>query len=113
MPMHNQMNILENEWNDLPDGRRLAARTWLPNGDGPFPEFLEYLPYRKRDGTAPRDETTQMAYRCRPALSLIERPLECEFRERCPMATRYAPKHPFGTSRTAMTFAVYRPGNST
>ena len=36
------------------DGCRLAARIWLPEdaGKGPVPAILEYLPYRKRDGTA-------------------------------------------------------------
>ncbi|MEM8624802.1 MAG: CocE/NonD family hydrolase [Pseudomonadota bacterium] len=49
-------------WLPLPDGRRLAARLWLPasaaSGTAPAPCILEYLPYRKRDGTAPRDATT-------------------------------------------------------
>ena len=44
------------------DGRRLATRIWMPTGDGPFPAILEYLPYRKRDGTAPRDETTHPVF---------------------------------------------------
>jgi hypothetical protein len=50
--------IRENEWIVLPDGRRLASRIWMPQGGGPFPAILEYLPYRKRDGTAARDQTT-------------------------------------------------------
>jgi uncharacterized protein len=43
----------------LADGCRLAARMWLPKdaGDRPVPAVLEYIPYRKRDGTALRDET--------------------------------------------------------
>jgi len=48
---------LENVWIPLPDGCRLAARIWLPadaEGD-PVPAILEYLPYRKRDGTSTRD----------------------------------------------------------
>lgn len=53
-----QVAVIENEWITLPDGRRLAARLWMPSGVGPFPAILEYLPYRKRDGTAARDETT-------------------------------------------------------
>lgn len=56
--MTDQIEIIENTWIPLADGRRLAARLWIPKGDGPFPAILEYLPYRKRDGTAPRDETT-------------------------------------------------------
>jgi uncharacterized protein len=44
----------------LPDGTRLAARMWLPaNADRqPVPALLEYLPYRKRDGTIVRDALT-------------------------------------------------------
>jgi len=56
--------VLENEWIPLEDGRRLAARIWLPDGAGkkPVPAILEYLPYRKRDGTSQRDEATYPAY---------------------------------------------------
>ncbi|MEM9044141.1 MAG: CocE/NonD family hydrolase [Pseudomonadota bacterium] len=58
--MTNQ-NIL-NQWINLPDGRRLAARLWLPNDPNPVPAILEYLPYRKRDGTAARDATTHAEF---------------------------------------------------
>lgn len=51
-------NIIEHTWITLSDGRRLAARIWIPEGAGPFPAILEYLPYRKRDATAARDQTT-------------------------------------------------------
>ena len=40
----------------LSDGRNLSARIWRPIGAGPAPVILEYVPYRKRDGTAARDE---------------------------------------------------------
>ena len=40
----------------LPDGTRLSAKAWLPEGAGPVPAILEYLPYRKRDGTRTRDQ---------------------------------------------------------
>ncbi|MEW2912897.1 CocE/NonD family hydrolase [Leisingera sp. JC11] len=60
--MHGAYRIIENTWISLPGGRRLAARMWLPDGEGPFPAILEYLPYRKRDGTAPRDETTHTVF---------------------------------------------------
>jgi predicted acyl esterase len=40
----------------LPDGCRLSARIWRPKGTGPVPAILEYIPYRKRDGTTARDE---------------------------------------------------------
>ncbi|MCA9973102.1 MAG: CocE/NonD family hydrolase [Anaerolineales bacterium] len=48
---------LENVWIPLPDGTRLAARIWLPLDaeTRPVPALLEYLPYRKGDGTAVRD----------------------------------------------------------
>lgn len=49
-------------WIDLPNGRRLAARLWQPATDVPAPAILEYLPYRKRDGTAPRDATTHPVF---------------------------------------------------
>lgn len=39
----------------LSDGRKLSARIWRPEGAGPAPVILEYLPYRKRDSTAARD----------------------------------------------------------
>ncbi len=49
---------IEHFWIPLPDGTRLAARMWLPEGseDSPVPAILEYIPYRKRDGTRGRDE---------------------------------------------------------
>ena len=42
----------------LKDGTQLAARAWLPinAASDPVPSILEYIPYRKRDGTAIRDE---------------------------------------------------------
>ena len=42
----------------MPDGCRLSARVWLPEDAAahPVPAVLEYIPYRKRDGTLPRDE---------------------------------------------------------
>ncbi len=49
MIIHPDMGI------DLPDGTRLSARVWMPEGKGPLPAILEYLPYRKSDGTAARD----------------------------------------------------------
>ncbi len=51
---------IENEWITLSDGCRLAARIWLPEdaGTDPVPAILEYLPYRKRDGTIVRDHLT-------------------------------------------------------
>ncbi len=40
----------------MPDGVRLSARIWWPEGRGPFPAILEYIPYRKRDMVRARDE---------------------------------------------------------
>jgi predicted acyl esterase len=42
----------------LKDGCRLSARVWMPEGEGPWPAVLEFLPYRKRDSTAARDALT-------------------------------------------------------
>ena len=44
----------------LKDGTMLAARIWLPDDaeQNPVPAILEYLPYRKRDGTYERDALT-------------------------------------------------------
>ena len=38
-------------WITMPDGVRLAATLYLPDGDGPHPALLEALPYRKDDVT--------------------------------------------------------------
>ena len=42
----------------MPDGCRLAARIWMPADaeKRPVPAIVEYIPYRKRDGTRARDE---------------------------------------------------------
>ena len=49
---------IEHFWITLKDGCRLAARMWLPADaeTKPVPAILEYIPYRKRDGTRGRDE---------------------------------------------------------
>jgi len=41
----------------MPDGCKLAARIWMPEGAeaAPVPAILEYIPYRKNDFTARRD----------------------------------------------------------
>lgn len=51
---------IENTWIEMPDGTKLAARIWLPEDAeaDPVPAILEYLPYRKRDGTVERDHLT-------------------------------------------------------
>jgi hypothetical protein len=52
------VDVTENLWIPLADGTRLAARLWLPAGASaqPVAAVLEYIPYRKRDGTRGRDE---------------------------------------------------------
>ncbi|WP_166418149.1 CocE/NonD family hydrolase [Cochlodiniinecator piscidefendens] len=52
----------ETHWVLLKDGRRLSARLWKPRTAISAPAILEYLPYRKRDGTAARDETTHTVF---------------------------------------------------
>jgi hypothetical protein len=44
---------------EMPDGCRLSAKIWYPEGaeTAPVPAVLEYIPYRKRDFTAIRDST--------------------------------------------------------
>lgn len=65
-PMNTQKNALRPiiETPDmgivLSDGCRLSARVWMPEDAiaAPVPVILEYLPYRKRDGTCARDALT-------------------------------------------------------
>ncbi|MGZ5290930.1 MAG: CocE/NonD family hydrolase [Actinomycetota bacterium] len=46
----------------MPDGVRLAATLFLPEGDGPWPALVEALPYRKDDLTASyREEYHRLA----------------------------------------------------
>ena len=49
---------MENTWIPMKDGIRLAATLYMPDGAKTgerFPALLEYLPYRKDDGTAAGD----------------------------------------------------------
>jgi predicted acyl esterase len=49
---------MEKAWIPMKDGVRLAATLYMPDGAKPadkFPALLEYLPYRKDDGTAAGD----------------------------------------------------------
>lgn len=52
-----EIEELEDMGITMSDGTRLSARVWRPvdAGDDPVPAILEYLPYRKRDGTCARD----------------------------------------------------------
>lgn len=51
-------SIIEHEWVPLSDGTCLAVRIWMPDGadNVPVPAVLNFLPYRKRNGTSKRDE---------------------------------------------------------
>src|SRR5499427_6474745 len=49
---------MQQAWIPMKDGIRLAATLYMPDGATPgekFPALLEYLPYRKDDGTAAGD----------------------------------------------------------
>ena len=52
------VRTIDHVWIPLSDGTRLGARIWLPEDAerDPVPAILEYIPYRKGDGTAPRDQ---------------------------------------------------------
>src|SRR5579863_6395168 len=52
------VSVQEHLWITLSDGCRLGARLWLPEeaSRAKVPAILEYIPYRKRDGTRARDE---------------------------------------------------------
>ena len=54
------VRVIEHTLIPLQDGTMLAARIWLPDDaeQNPVPAILEYLPYRKRDGTYERDALT-------------------------------------------------------
>ncbi|WP_439655573.1 CocE/NonD family hydrolase [Sulfitobacter aquimarinus] len=51
----------------MSDGTRLSARLWKPDdaADDPVPLILEFLPYRKRDGTCARDALTHPYFAAR------------------------------------------------
>ena len=80
---------IEHTWLTLSDGCRLAARIWLPEDAeaDPVPAVLEYLPYRKGDGTAIRDARASPTSRATAT-------------RRCG-STCAAPATPTGSSRTS------------
>ena len=51
------VRVIDHTWIPLSDGGTLAARIWLPVDAerSPVPAILEYIPYRKNDGTASGD----------------------------------------------------------
>ncbi|HLY54853.1 MAG TPA: CocE/NonD family hydrolase, partial [Stellaceae bacterium] len=56
LPPERPFRVIENDWIPMRDGTRLAVRLWLPEGSGPVPAVLEYIPYRKRDHYRQRDD---------------------------------------------------------
>jgi putative CocE/NonD family hydrolase len=56
--VYDAIRVVELQWIPMPDGRRLAARLWLPLDaeQNPVPAVLEYIPYRRRDGTRLGDD---------------------------------------------------------
>jgi len=55
-----EVREIENAFIPMSDGTRLAARIWLPADAeaNPVPAILEFVPYRKSDGTIERDTLT-------------------------------------------------------
>lgn len=51
-----EVKVIENTWIKLKDGTMLSSRIWLPQTKEKIPAILEYIPYRKNDGTRTRDE---------------------------------------------------------
>lgn len=58
LPGVRKIQETEHIWIPMPDGTRLAARLWLPDGatEQPVPAIVEYIPYRKHDMVRARDE---------------------------------------------------------
>ena len=54
------VRVVETVWIPLSDGRVLAARLFLPADPAPVPVILEYIPYRRRDGTRFADDQTHL-----------------------------------------------------
>jgi len=52
-----KIRTIKNIWITMSDNCRLSARMWIPEDaeKNPVPAILEYIPYRKNDGTAVRD----------------------------------------------------------
>ncbi len=55
-----ETELLDPVFIEMSDGIKLAAKIWLPKDarENPVPAILEYLPYRRTDGTSVRDELT-------------------------------------------------------
>ncbi|MFP4605876.1 MAG: CocE/NonD family hydrolase [Bacteroidales bacterium] len=52
------IKVIENVWIPMQDGTHLAGKIWMPENaeNKPVPAILEYIPYRKRDFKAIRDD---------------------------------------------------------
>ena len=63
----NQIEEIPHQEIKLSDGCVLSARIWRPASatEQPVPAILEYLPYRKRDGTTARDALTHPYFAAR------------------------------------------------
>ncbi|MEQ8664952.1 MAG: CocE/NonD family hydrolase [Rhodospirillales bacterium] len=59
-----RIDEIENVFITLKEGRRIAARLWMPKDaeQVPVPAILEYIPYRKRDFMRSRDEPMHRYY---------------------------------------------------
>ncbi|MEL6520714.1 MAG: CocE/NonD family hydrolase [Pseudomonadota bacterium] len=59
-----EINIHPDMGIELADGTRLSARVWMPSAaeTTPLPAILEYLPYRKTDGTVERDDPMHLHF---------------------------------------------------
>jgi putative CocE/NonD family hydrolase len=66
------VEVVPHAWITLADGTRLGARLWLPLDarTRPVPAVLEYLPYRKGEGTATGDHL-QMTYLAAHGLAAV------------------------------------------
>ena len=68
--MPHAVDCTKHFWIPLPDGTRLAARLWRPRIDAAVPALIEYLPYRKSDGTAASDPVRHAWFAARGYASL-------------------------------------------
>lgn len=59
-PYRSITRTVETAWIPMSDGRRLAARLFLPKDPTPVPAVLEYIPYRRRDGTRLGDDAMHL-----------------------------------------------------
>ena len=57
-----KVRVVENVFIPMSDGIKLAAKLWLPEDAeaDPVPAILEYVPYRKRDGTRTHDQGSHL-----------------------------------------------------